>query len=290
MGRPRRADAGGGRAPDRRLPLPRARGRGRARRDPPSEDRILRRLPLPDPPRHRLPGQRARVPHPGRSTSSWAAVSGDRSPRDVAVDRADRRDLRPQHALLGEGPAALLHRIVDTMVDNYRPEVDKLQSGSTRSRRRSSRGRKPTLVKRILDFKRDVASLRRVIAAAARRRRPAGPPRVPADLRAAGLPVSRRPRPPRAPVRRGDLLPGPHHGPARRAPVDRLEPAEQRHEGPDDHLDDLHAADRADRHVRHERPLPHLPGGDAAQFWWIVGIMAVVSGVMLWFFRRKGWL
>ena len=29
--------------------------------------------------------------------------------------------------LLGEGPAALLHRIVDAMVDNYRPEVDKLE-------------------------------------------------------------------------------------------------------------------------------------------------------------------
>ena len=30
--------------------------------------------------------------------------------------------------VLGEGPAALLYRIVDAMVDNYRPEVDKLVS------------------------------------------------------------------------------------------------------------------------------------------------------------------
>ena len=27
---------------------------------------------------------------------------------------------------LGEGPGALLHRIVDAMVDHYRPEVDDL--------------------------------------------------------------------------------------------------------------------------------------------------------------------
>ena len=29
--------------------------------------------------------------------------------------------------LLGEGTAALMHRIIDTMVDNYRPEIDQLQ-------------------------------------------------------------------------------------------------------------------------------------------------------------------
>ncbi len=36
--------------------------------------------------------------------------------------------------------------------------------------------------------------------------------------------------------------------------------------------------------------LPHLPGGDHAQFWWVAGIMATVSVAMLCFFRRKGWL
>jgi magnesium transporter len=37
-------------------------------------------------------------------------------------------------------------------------------------------------------------------------------------------------------------------------------------------------------------PLPHLPGNDAAQFWWIVILMLATSAVMLWFFRRKGWI
>jgi magnesium transporter len=37
-------------------------------------------------------------------------------------------------------------------------------------------------------------------------------------------------------------------------------------------------------------PLPHLPGGEAAQFWWILAIMGALSAVMLWLFRRAGWL
>jgi magnesium transporter len=36
--------------------------------------------------------------------------------------------------------------------------------------------------------------------------------------------------------------------------------------------------------------LPHLPGGGFAQFWWIVGMLTVLSVVMLVYFRRKGWL
>jgi magnesium transporter len=36
--------------------------------------------------------------------------------------------------------------------------------------------------------------------------------------------------------------------------------------------------------------LPHLPGGQQAQFWWIFAIMVAVSTVMLWFFRRRHWL
>ncbi len=36
--------------------------------------------------------------------------------------------------------------------------------------------------------------------------------------------------------------------------------------------------------------LPHLPGGDRAQFWWICGMMFTMSAAMLGFFRRKGWI
>ena len=37
-------------------------------------------------------------------------------------------------------------------------------------------------------------------------------------------------------------------------------------------------------------PLPHFPGGDAAQFWWVAGIMAAIAGAMLAIFRRNRWM
>ena len=37
-------------------------------------------------------------------------------------------------------------------------------------------------------------------------------------------------------------------------------------------------------------PIPHLPGGEGMQFWWIVVMMLVMSGAMLWYFRKKGWI
>jgi len=36
--------------------------------------------------------------------------------------------------------------------------------------------------------------------------------------------------------------------------------------------------------------LPEMPGGPGAQFWWVMAIMAAVSGTMLWMFRRRDWL
>ena len=37
-------------------------------------------------------------------------------------------------------------------------------------------------------------------------------------------------------------------------------------------------------------PLVHFPGGEHVQFWWILGIMGTMSGLLLWFFRRSRWL
>ena len=36
--------------------------------------------------------------------------------------------------------------------------------------------------------------------------------------------------------------------------------------------------------------LPGFPGGEAAQFWWVAGVMVVLSVTMLWLFRRLRWL
>ena len=37
-------------------------------------------------------------------------------------------------------------------------------------------------------------------------------------------------------------------------------------------------------------PLPQLPGGEHAPFWWMVGAMIVISVAMLAVFRRRGWI
>ena len=36
--------------------------------------------------------------------------------------------------------------------------------------------------------------------------------------------------------------------------------------------------------------IPRFPGSDAAQFWWLMGIMLALTGGMLWMFRRKEWV
>jgi magnesium transporter len=64
---------------------------------------------------------------------------------------------------LGEGPAALMHRIIDTMVDNYGPEIDELNDRLDTMEKQVFETPNARLAREILDFKRDVSSLRRVI-------------------------------------------------------------------------------------------------------------------------------
>ena len=64
---------------------------------------------------------------------------------------------------LGEGPAALMHRIIDAMVDNYRPEIEELSERLDALEEKVFDGAGANLAKEILDFKRDVSSLRRVV-------------------------------------------------------------------------------------------------------------------------------
>ena len=70
--------------------------------------------------------------------------------------------LRPQRPRAGEGPGALMHRIIDRMVDNYRPEIEQLETVARRARagrlRRAAQGD----VREILSVKQDVTALRRI--------------------------------------------------------------------------------------------------------------------------------
>jgi magnesium transporter len=192
--------------------------------------------------------------------------------------------------LLAEGPVALMHRIVDTMVDNYRPEVDQLNDRLDRLEREVFQHPQAALAKRILDFKRDISSLRRVVL------------------------------PQRDVV--GRL--------ARREFTSISEQMSYRFRDVYDHLVrltdeavffqdrvtsllDAHLASVSNQlngimkiltlistiflpltvltglygmNVR----LPHLPGGDEAQFWWVMAIMGTMSGSMLYYFRRQHWI
>jgi magnesium transporter len=65
--------------------------------------------------------------------------------------------------VLGEGTVALMHRIVDSMVDHYRPEVDKLESKLDDLEDSVFEKPRKRLAREILALKRDITSLRRVV-------------------------------------------------------------------------------------------------------------------------------
>lgn len=204
---------------------------------------------------------------------------------------AQMRDVCPRNdQVLAEGPAGLLHRIIDEMVDNYRPEVEKLNERINALERDVFERPRPQLVRAILSVKRDIASLRQTTL----------PQR---DV------VGRLAR------REFALIP---------------EPLMYRFRDVHDHLvrlsdDALLFYDRVtgllDAHLSNVSnqlnsvvkiltvlttifmpltllsglygmnvPLPRFPGSDHAQFWWVTGLMVVIVSIMLWFFRRREWL
>ncbi len=203
----------------------------------------------------------------------------------------DLRDHAPKNPkLLCEGPVSLFHRLVDTLVDHYRPEIDKLEERIDELEEAVFTDPSPDLVRVILKEKRDVALLRRIVT----------PQR---DV------VSRL---------------------ARREFVDISTEMSFRFRDVYDHLvriadDSLNFQDRItgilDAHLSNVSnrlnevmkvltivsvvflplmlltgaygmnvPLPHFPGGDVAQFWWLAGIAAAITALMLVYFRRKRWI
>jgi len=87
----------------------------------------------------------------------------------VTVHDGQTRSIEAIHQLctrnthvLAEGPAALLHRIVDRMVEHYRPEVDELETWLNELEDEVFEHPRPELVREILHVKRDVTALRRI--------------------------------------------------------------------------------------------------------------------------------
>ncbi|MCA1563545.1 MAG: magnesium/cobalt transporter CorA [Acidobacteria bacterium] len=209
----------------------------------------------------------------------------------VSRSLAKIRDVcrRNDHAL-GEGPGALLHRIVDAMVDNYRPEVDHLSDRLDKLEREVLQRPDVTLSRQILNFKRDVSSLRRVVL----------------PQRDAMARLARREYPQ---ITEGLAF-------RFRDVYDHLVRISDEAMFFQDRLGSLLEAHLATVSNQLNTimkvltvlstifmpltvltgmygmnvPLPHFPGGDALQFWWISAIMVSVIGVMLWAFNRKGWI
>lgn len=194
------------------------------------------------------------------------------------------------HHIAEEGPLALVHRIVDTMVDHYRPEVEKLGEQLDALENRVFVRPDPALMRAILALKRDVASLRRVVL----------PQR---DV------VGRLARREFALVtealayRFRDI-----HDQLVRL-TDEAMYFQDRIGG----LLDAHLAAASNRLNEVMKTLtliatvfmpltvltgmygmnvalPALPGGEGAQFYWVLGIMACTAAFLVWFFKTRKWL
>ena len=73
------------------------------------------------------------------------------------------REMCDQHErILSEGPVALLHRIVDGMVDNYRPAIEELENRLDKLETLAFTGQEH-IIRQIIRLKRELGALRRVI-------------------------------------------------------------------------------------------------------------------------------
>jgi magnesium transporter len=201
------------------------------------------------------------------------------------------KQLCAQHPhILEEGPVALLHRIVDTMIDNYEPEMAEIEEQMDRLEEDAILGAADNLVRPILAVKRDLSALRRVlipqrdvIGRLARREFP----QISNELAYRFRDVYDHL------VRYSDeaamfqdrvtgILEGYLSAISNRLnQVMKVLTVVSTIVLPMTVLTGLWGINV---------PLPHLPGTDAAQFWWLVGIMAAITVTMLAIFRRKRWI
>lgn len=201
-----------------------------------------------------------------------------------------RENVARNSKIMAEGPVALFHRVVDAMVDHYRPEMEKLEDRIDVLENAVFEHPTNALIRQILNEKREVSGLKRILT------------------------------PQRDVI--GRL--------ARRDFVDISTDLSFRFRDVYDHIVRLadDAAIFQDRitgvleaHLTNVSnrlnevmkvltvvstifmpltllsglwgmnvPLPHMPGGEGAQFWWLFAVMASIVAVMLGIFRRRHWI
>ncbi len=198
--------------------------------------------------------------------------------------------LRRGGRTLAEGTASLLHRIVDAMIEHYRPEIEKLEDRIDAIEKEVFDGADPDIVRQLLDQKRDVAALRRivipqrdVVGRLARREFPVIDNEVSYRFRDVYDQLVRM--------------------------TDEALIFQDRITG----LLEAHVSNVSNRLNEVMKVLtviatifmpltvltgaygmnvglPRFPGGEGAQFWWVLGIMLAASSGMLAWFRKRGWI
>ena len=191
--------------------------------------------------------------------------------------------------ILLEGPVGVLHRIVDSMVDNYRPAIEELEDRIGKLEELAFTGEQH-MVRQVLKLKRDLSHLRRVLipqrdAIGRLARREFG--QISDEMA----------------YRFRDV----YDHIARYAEESIL--FQDRVTG----ILEVNLATVSNRLNMVMKvltvmstiflpltvltgmwgmniPLPHFPGGDELQFWWVAATMIGISGAMLLVFHRKGWL
>ena len=218
---------------------------------------------------------------------SYLVTVHDGTSRSIAAMREICE--RNEH-VLEDGAVGLLHRIVDAMVDNYLPEVEKLSDRLERIEHRVFDDANGDLIKPILTLKRDVASMRRVLL----------PQR---DV------VGRL-------ARREFAIISEQLSYRFRDVYDHLVRLTDESMLFHDRLSSLLDAHLTSVSTRLNQvmkvltviatifmpltvltgmwgmnvPLPVFPGSEGMQFWWLLGLMLAASGAMLWVFRLRRWM
>lgn len=191
---------------------------------------------------------------------------------------------------IGEGPAALLHRIVDAMVDHYRPEVEKLEERVDELEDQVFENPDVNPIRELIGVKKEIASLRRVtlpqrdaIARLARREFPQISEQVTWRMRDVYDHLVRLSE---ESVVLHDRVTG---------LVDAYLSAQSNRLNQVMKLMTVIATIFMPLTVVSgifgmNVVLPHMPGDEKWEFWWILLLMAAIAGVMLWKFRRNRWI
>jgi magnesium transporter len=195
-----------------------------------------------------------------------------------------------EHArILSEGPVALMHRIVDIMVDNYRPAIDAVEQRIEELEADAFLGEE-RMIRDVIGLRRDLAFMRRVltpqrdvIARLARREFPQIGDEMAFRFRDVYDHVVRM-------TDESILF------------QDRLTGVLE--------VNLATVSNRLNQIMKvltvmstiflpltvltgmwgMNIGLPHFPGGDAAQFWWLLALMVAVSVTMVGLFRRLDWI